>query len=62
MSIAKKFMSWVDARYPATETYEYHMSKYYAPKKFQLLVFFWCLVNGRLGEPIGNRYLVNHDV
>lgn len=32
MSIAKKFMSWVDARYPATETYEYHMSKYYAPK------------------------------
>ena len=61
MSIAKKFMSWVDARYPATETYEYHMSKYYAPK-ISTFGIFWCLVNGRLGEPIGNRYLVNHDV
>lgn len=43
MSIAKKFMSWVDARYPATETYEYHMSKYYAPKNFNFWYFFGVL-------------------
>lgn len=43
MSITKKFMSWVDARYPATETYEYHMSKYYAPKNFNFWYFFGVL-------------------
>lgn len=43
MSVAKKFMSWVDARYPATETYEYHMSKYYAPKNFNFWYFFGVL-------------------
>lgn len=43
MSIAKKFMGWVDARYPATETYEYHMSKYYAPKNFNFWYFFGVL-------------------
>jgi ubiquinol-cytochrome c reductase cytochrome b subunit len=31
------FMGWVDERFPATETFEYHMSKYYAPKNFN----FW---------------------
>ncbi len=43
MSVAKKLMSWVDARYPATETYEYHMSKYYAPKNFNFWYFFGVL-------------------
>ncbi len=28
------FMTWLDARFPATETYEYHMSRYWAPKNF----------------------------
>jgi ubiquinol-cytochrome c reductase cytochrome b subunit len=32
-----RFMTWVDRRFPATETFEYHMSKYYAPKNFN----FW---------------------
>ncbi|WP_182995148.1 cytochrome b [Moraxella catarrhalis] len=36
-------MSWVDTRYPATETYEYHMSKYYAPKNFNFWYFFGVL-------------------
>ena len=40
---AKKFMHWVDARFPATETYEYHMSKYYAPKNFNFWYFFGVL-------------------
>ena len=35
-----EFMGWVDARFPATETYEYHMSKYYAPKNFNFWYFF----------------------
>ncbi len=43
MTIAQKFMSWVDARFPATETYEYHMSKYYAPKNFNFWYFFGVL-------------------
>ena len=34
------FMGWVDARFPATETFEYHMSKYYAPKNFNFWYFF----------------------
>ncbi|UXZ05784.1 cytochrome b [Moraxella nasicaprae] len=36
-------MGWIDARYPATETYEYHMSKYYAPKNFNFWYFFGVL-------------------
>ena len=43
MSIGQKLMSWVDARFPATETYEYHMSKYYAPKNFNFWYFFGVL-------------------
>lgn len=38
-----KLMSWIDARFPATETYEYHMSKYYAPKNFNFWYFFGVL-------------------
>ena len=40
MRMGKKLMHWVDARFPATETYEYHMSKYYAPKNFNFWYFF----------------------
>ncbi len=43
MSFGKRMMSWVDARFPATETYEYHMSKYYAPKNFNFWYFFGVL-------------------
>jgi len=41
--MGKKLMGWVDARFPATETYEYHMSKYYAPKNFNFWYFFGVL-------------------
>ena len=34
------FMEWVDERFPATETFEYHMSKYYAPKNFNFWYYF----------------------
>lgn len=37
------FMGWVDARFPATETFEYHMSKYYAPKNFNFWYYFGVL-------------------
>ncbi|MEC7994466.1 MAG: cytochrome bc complex cytochrome b subunit [Pseudomonadota bacterium] len=33
-------MSWLDARFPATETFEYHMSRYYAPKNFNFFYYF----------------------
>ena len=33
-------MVWVDERFPATETFEYHMSRYYAPKNFNFLYYF----------------------
>jgi ubiquinol-cytochrome c reductase cytochrome b subunit len=34
------FMTWVDRRFPATETWELHLSKYAAPKNFNFLYFF----------------------
>lgn len=37
------FMGWVDDRFPATETFEYHMSKYYAPKNFNIWYYFGVL-------------------
>ncbi len=36
----EKAMEWVDLRFPATETFEYHMSKYYAPRNHN----FWYLM------------------
>jgi ubiquinol-cytochrome c reductase cytochrome b subunit len=39
----KEIMDWVDARLPVTETYEKHMSKYYAPKNFNFWYFFGVL-------------------
>jgi len=43
MSTMKKFMAWVDERFPATETWEAHLSKYYAPKNFNFWYFFGSL-------------------
>ena len=37
------FMGWVDERFPATETFEYHMSQYYAPKNFNFWYYFGVL-------------------
>ena len=37
------FMSWVDERFPLTETFEYHMSRYWAPKNFNFWYFFGVL-------------------
>ena len=39
----KNVMNWVDARLPVTETYEKHLSKYYAPKNFNFWYFFGVL-------------------
>jgi len=39
----KNMMGWVDARLPVTETYEKHLSKYYAPKNFNFWYFFGVL-------------------
>ncbi|MEE2729235.1 MAG: cytochrome b N-terminal domain-containing protein [Pseudomonadota bacterium] len=36
-------MGWVDARFPATKMFEDHMSKYYAPKNFNVWYFFGSL-------------------
>ena len=37
------FMSWIDDRFPATETFEYHMSRYPAPKNFNFFYYFGVL-------------------
>jgi ubiquinol-cytochrome c reductase cytochrome b subunit len=39
----KNVMSWIDDRLPVTETYEKHMSKYYAPKNFNFWYYFGIL-------------------
>ena len=38
-----RFMRWLDARMPVTETYEYHLGKYYAPKNFNFWYYFGVL-------------------
>lgn len=38
-----KVMAWIDDRLPVTQTYEKHMSKYYAPKNFNFWYFFGVL-------------------
>ncbi len=43
MSTMKKVMAWVDERYPATQVWEEHLSKYYAPKNFNFWYFFGSL-------------------
>ncbi|MVF11221.1 cytochrome b [Ketobacter sp. MCCC 1A13808] len=39
----QSLMGWVDARFPATKMFEDHMSKYYAPKNFNVWYFFGSL-------------------
>jgi ubiquinol-cytochrome c reductase cytochrome b subunit len=39
----KNVMTWIDERLPVTETYEKHMSKYYAPKNFNFWYYFGIL-------------------
>lgn len=36
-------MGWIDARYPATKTWEKHLAKYYTPKNFNFWYFFGSL-------------------
>ena len=38
-----KFMQWIDARFPFTETMEYHATKYYASKNFNFWYIFGVL-------------------
>ncbi len=39
----QNLMNWVDERLPVTETYEKHLSKYYAPKNFNIWYIFGVL-------------------
>ncbi|MCG8537094.1 MAG: cytochrome b N-terminal domain-containing protein [Pseudomonadales bacterium] len=43
MSMFQNLMGWVDARFPATKMFEDHMSKYYAPKNFNVWYIFGSL-------------------
>jgi len=40
---ASGFMAWLDRRFPATETWEYHLSRYWAPKNLNLWYLFGVL-------------------
>jgi ubiquinol-cytochrome c reductase cytochrome b subunit len=39
----QKLIAWIDERFPLIETFEYHMSKYYAPKNFNFWYYFGVL-------------------
>jgi len=41
--VLKRFVGWIDERYPMTSTWEQHVSKYYAPKNFNFWYFFGSL-------------------
>ena len=43
MAMFKSLMAWVDERLPVTQAFEKHMSKYYAPKNFNVLYIFGVL-------------------
>ncbi|MEJ2680041.1 MAG: cytochrome bc complex cytochrome b subunit [Gammaproteobacteria bacterium] len=43
MSVSKGWMKWVDDRLPVTRFFEDHMSKYYAPKNFNVWYIFGVL-------------------
>ena len=43
MAIMKDLMGWIDDRLPVTQAYEKHMSKYYAPKNFNVFYIFGVL-------------------
>lgn len=36
-------IAWIDERFPLTETYDYHMAKYWAPKNFNIWYIFGVL-------------------
>ncbi|MCZ6890800.1 MAG: cytochrome bc complex cytochrome b subunit [Gammaproteobacteria bacterium] len=40
-----RFMTWVNERFPLTETMEYHATKYYAPKNFNFWYYFGILAS-----------------
>ncbi len=40
LSKKNKFMEWVDKRYPWTDFWEKHLSKYYAPRNFNFWYYF----------------------
>jgi len=40
---SSKFMSWIDARFPATKMWNEHVAYYYAPKNFNFWYFFGSL-------------------
>lgn len=39
----QKLLAWLDERYPLSETWEAHLSKYYAPKNFNFWYYFGSL-------------------
>ncbi|MFP5350725.1 MAG: cytochrome b [Gammaproteobacteria bacterium] len=39
----RRFMDWIDDRYPLTETWEAHLSRYFAPKNFNFWYYFGSL-------------------
>ncbi len=43
MKLLKNLLGWADDRFPVIETWEYHLSKYYAPKNFNFWYFFGSL-------------------
>src|SRR5574338_967935 len=43
MNALQKLLGWVDDRFPLTATYKAHLSKYYAPKNFNIWYFFGSL-------------------
>ncbi|NLO80178.1 MAG: cytochrome b [Xanthomonadaceae bacterium] len=40
---SNRFVAWIDERFPLTELWEEHVSKYYAPKNFNFWYFFGSL-------------------
>jgi len=60
--VQEKVLAWVDSRFPLTSTIKAHLTEYYAPKKFKLLVFFWCIFHCRFSLANHHGYFLDDEL
>ena len=53
-------IGWIDDRFPLTKMWNEHLAEYYAPKKFQFLVFLWFTGTDGVSDSDRFRYLPDH--
>jgi hypothetical protein len=55
-------LGWIDERFPLTKMMREHLTEYYAPKEFQLLVLLRRAGDGGAGQSDSDRHLADHEL